>query len=35
MTIEVHHALVDGRQVGDYVAAVQRTLDGVGAGLER
>jgi chloramphenicol O-acetyltransferase type A len=23
MTIEVHHALVDGRQVGDYFAAVQ------------
>jgi chloramphenicol O-acetyltransferase type A len=25
MTIEVHHALVDGRQVGDYFAAVQAT----------
>jgi chloramphenicol O-acetyltransferase type A len=29
MTIEVHHALVDGRQVGDYFAAVQAALDGV------
>lgn len=29
MTIEVHHALVDGRQVGDYFAAVQGALDGV------
>jgi chloramphenicol O-acetyltransferase type A len=27
MTIEVHHALVDGRQVGDYFAAVQAALD--------
>ncbi|MEO8530844.1 MAG: CatA-like O-acetyltransferase [Deltaproteobacteria bacterium] len=27
MTIEVHHALVDGRQVGDYFTAVQKTLD--------
>jgi chloramphenicol O-acetyltransferase type A len=27
MTIEVHHALVDGRQVGDYFAAVQQTLN--------
>ncbi len=29
MTIEVHHALVDGRQVGDYFAAVQAALDGL------
>lgn len=29
MTIEVHHALVDGRQVGDYFAAVQGAVDGV------
>jgi chloramphenicol O-acetyltransferase type A len=29
MTIEVHHALVDGRQVGEYFAAVQAALDGV------
>jgi chloramphenicol O-acetyltransferase type A len=29
MTIEVHHALVDGRQVGEYFAAVQGALDGV------
>jgi chloramphenicol O-acetyltransferase type A len=29
MTIEVHHALVDGRQVGDFFAAVQAALDGV------
>ncbi len=29
MTIEVHHALVDGRQVGDYFAAVQAALDAV------
>lgn len=29
MTIEVHHALVDGRQVGDYFAAVQKAVDGV------
>jgi chloramphenicol O-acetyltransferase type A len=28
MTIEVHHALVDGRQVGDYFAAVQAAADG-------
>lgn len=27
MTLEVHHALVDGAQVGGYFAAVQRTLD--------
>ncbi|MFQ6550022.1 CatA-like O-acetyltransferase [Aestuariibius sp. 2305UL40-4] len=27
MTIEVHHALVDGRQVGAYFAAVQDALD--------
>ena len=27
MTIEVHHALVDGRQVGDYFAAVQGALN--------
>ena len=26
MTIEVHHALVDGRQVGDYFALVQAAL---------
>ncbi len=29
MTIEVHHALVDGRQVADYFAAVQGALDAV------
>ncbi len=29
MTLEVHHALVDGRQVGDYFAAVQAALDGI------
>ncbi|MGL4234445.1 CatA-like O-acetyltransferase [Tabrizicola sp.] len=29
MTIEVHHALVDGRQVGDYFAAVQAAVDRV------
>ena len=29
MTIEVHHALVDGRQVGDYFAAVQAAVDAV------
>jgi chloramphenicol O-acetyltransferase type A len=29
MTIEVHHALVDGRQVGAYFAAVQDALDRV------
>ena len=29
MTIEVHHALVDGRQVGDYFAAVQAAVDGL------
>jgi chloramphenicol O-acetyltransferase type A len=29
MTIEVHHALVDGRQVGDYFAAVQAAVNGV------
>lgn len=27
MTIEVHHALVDGQQVGDFFAAVQSTVD--------
>lgn len=27
MAIEVHHALVDGRQVGDYFAAVQDAAD--------
>ncbi|NSX53267.1 chloramphenicol acetyltransferase [Parasulfitobacter algicola] len=27
MTLEVHHALVDGAQVGDYFAAVQKALD--------
>ncbi len=27
MTIEVHHALVDGRQVGDYFTAVQAAVD--------
>jgi chloramphenicol O-acetyltransferase type A len=27
MTIEVHHALVDGRRVGDYFAAVQAAAD--------
>ncbi|HVG48374.1 MAG TPA: CatA-like O-acetyltransferase [Rubellimicrobium sp.] len=27
MTIQVHHALVDGRQVGDWFAAVQAALD--------
>lgn len=26
MTLEVHHALVDGQQVGDYFAAVQEAL---------
>jgi chloramphenicol O-acetyltransferase type A len=29
MTIEVHHALVDGRQIGDYFAAVKAALDGL------
>jgi chloramphenicol O-acetyltransferase type A len=29
MTIEVHHALVDGRQVGAYFEAVQAALSGV------
>lgn len=29
MTLEVHHALVDGRQVGDYFAAVQGALDAI------
>jgi chloramphenicol O-acetyltransferase type A len=29
MTIEVHHALVDGRQVGNYFASVQTALDRV------
>ena len=29
MTIEVHHALVDGRQVGDYFSAVQAALDAI------
>jgi chloramphenicol O-acetyltransferase type A len=32
MTIEVHHALVDGRQVGEYFLAVQAALEGLGAG---
>jgi chloramphenicol O-acetyltransferase type A len=32
MTIEVHHALVDGRQVGEYFQAVQTALEGLGAG---
>jgi chloramphenicol O-acetyltransferase len=27
MTLQVHHALVDGRQVGDFFAAVQAALD--------
>jgi chloramphenicol O-acetyltransferase type A len=27
MTLEVHHALVDGRQVGDFFAAVQSAAD--------
>jgi chloramphenicol O-acetyltransferase type A len=27
MTVEVHHALVDGADVGEYFAAVQETLD--------
>jgi chloramphenicol O-acetyltransferase type A len=31
MTIEVHHALVDGRQVGEYFLAVQGALDGLSA----
>lgn len=29
MTLEVHHALVDGAQVGAYFAAVQDALDGI------
>jgi chloramphenicol O-acetyltransferase type A len=29
MAIEVHHALGDGRQVGEFFAAVQRALDAV------
>ena len=29
MTLEVHHALVDGAQVGAYFAAVQAALDKV------
>jgi chloramphenicol O-acetyltransferase type A len=29
MTLEVHHALVDGAQVGAYFAAAQAALDGV------
>ncbi len=29
MTLEVHHALVDGQQVGAYFAAVQGALNGV------
>jgi chloramphenicol O-acetyltransferase type A len=33
MTIEVHHALVDGRQVGEYFAAVQGALEGVSGAL--
>jgi chloramphenicol O-acetyltransferase type A len=32
MTIEVHHALVDGRQVGDCFGAVQAALDGLKTG---
>lgn len=32
MTLEVHHALVDGQQVGAYFDAVQTTLSGI-AGL--
>ena len=32
MTIEVHHALVDGRQVGEYFQAVQAALDGIPTG---
>jgi chloramphenicol O-acetyltransferase type A len=28
MTIEAHHALVDGRQVGEYFSVVQSALDG-------
>ncbi len=31
MTIEVHHALVDGRQVSEYFQAVQAALDGIAA----
>ncbi len=31
MTIEVHHALVDGRQVGQYFQAVQAALDALSA----
>jgi chloramphenicol O-acetyltransferase type A len=29
MTIEAHHALVDGRQVGEYFLAVQTALEGL------
>ena len=29
MTLEVHHALVDGAQVGAYFTAVQEALDAV------
>jgi chloramphenicol O-acetyltransferase type A len=29
MTIEVHHALVDGRQVGDYFTTVQAVLNNI------
>lgn len=29
MTLEVHHALVDGAQVGAYFVAVQKALDGM------
>jgi len=29
MTIQVHHALVDGRQVGEFFAGVQAALDGL------
>ncbi|WP_341368658.1 CatA-like O-acetyltransferase [Yoonia sp. BS5-3] len=29
MTLEVHHALVDGAQVGAYFAAVQKALDAI------
>ena len=31
MTIEVHHALVDGRRVGEYFLGVQAALDGISA----
>lgn len=29
MTTEVHHALVDGRQVGEHFMAVESALDGL------